>query len=174
MIRPPRQEDLSRLAEIHIAGWRYAYRGVVSDHELFVARTVEKGLVFWRRVVEETPERVLVYDDGIVRGFAFHWGCRDDDAPTAHEVGALYAEPAFVRTGVGSALIAAAEDVARGAGKVEMKLWVLEANATGRAFYEKNGYRPDGGVKIIEEWNGARELRYHKSLVLGSSQALSF
>jgi len=165
VIRPPRSEDLSRLAEIHITGWRHAYRGIVSDRELFVDRTVEKGLVFWKRITSESPERVLVYDDGILKGFALHHPCRDEDAPRAHEVGAIYVEPAFLREGVGASLMAEAERAAREAGRGELKLWVLEANPRARAFYEKVGYGPDGAVKVIEEWNGARELRYSKTLV---------
>lgn len=164
MVRPPRPEDLSRLAEIHVAGWRDAYRGIVPDRELFVERTVEKGMGFWKRILAESPEKVLVYDDGIVKGFCLHHGCRDEDCPQAHEVAAIYAEPAFFREGVGSALMVAAEAHGRSLGRGELKLWVLEGNPRGRSFYEKNGYRPDGAVKTIKEWAGARELRYSKSL----------
>jgi GNAT superfamily N-acetyltransferase len=106
----------------------------------------------------------LVWDDGLLKGFVIHNSCRDEDALVAHEIQALYVEPAFVREGVGSALLRAAEWAGTDLGRSECKLWVLEANAKGRAFYEKNGYEPDGGVKVIEEWDGARELRYAKSL----------
>lgn len=164
MVRLPRPEDLSRLAEIHVVGWRAAYRGIVSDRELFVDRTVEKGMGFWNRILAETPERVLVFDDGIIKGFCLHHRCRDDDSPGAHEAGALYVEPVFFREGIGTALLTAAEDQGRLAGRAELKLWVLESNARGRAFYERNGYRPDGRVMVLEEWAGARELRYGKTL----------
>lgn len=54
--------------------------------------------------------------------FALHFACRDDDAPAPNEVGVLYAEPAFVRTGVGSVHMAAAEPLAGEASRTELKL----------------------------------------------------
>jgi hypothetical protein len=40
MIRSALLTDLSRIAEIQIAGWRSAYRGLISDYELFTERQV--------------------------------------------------------------------------------------------------------------------------------------
>ncbi len=51
----------------------------------------------------------MVWDDGLLKGFVIHNTCRDDDARQAHEVQAIYVEPAFVREGVGSALLRAPE-----------------------------------------------------------------
>lgn len=164
MVRSPRPEDLSRLAEIHTVGWRFAYQGIVPDEVLYVERTVEKAMGFWKKILDAQADQVLVFDDGILKGFVIHSACRDEDAAGAHEVGALYAEPAFVRQGVGSALVAAAEAQAIALGRTEVKLWALEGNDRGRGFYDAQGYRLDGGVKVIDEWNGARELRYSKRL----------
>lgn len=164
MVRSPRPEDLSRLAEIHTVGWRFAYHGIVPDEVLYVERTVEKAMGFWKTILAAQVDQVLVYDDGILKGFVLHAICRDEDAVDAHEIGALYAEPAFVRQGVGSALVAAAEAKALEMGRAELKLWALEGNYRGRGFYEARGFRLDGGAKVIEEWNGARELRYSKRL----------
>jgi GNAT superfamily N-acetyltransferase len=77
---------------------------------------------------------------------------------------ALYVDPPFFREGGGSALIAASETAGREAGCRRALLWVLEANPRARAFYEKHGYRPDGALKVIEEWAGAVEMRYTKEL----------
>lgn len=164
VLRPPTTDDVPRLAEIHVAGWRAAYRGIVPDHELYVDRTVAKAMAFWTTVLAQGTSQILVYDDGIVKGFCLHMTCRDADVPGAHEVGALYVEPAFWRSGVGSPLLAGAEVGARMADQGEVKLWVLEDNAPGRAFYERNGYRFDGTTKAIPEWNGAVELRYTKAM----------
>lgn len=37
-IRPASASDIPRLGEIHITGWRYAYRGIISDRELRLVR----------------------------------------------------------------------------------------------------------------------------------------
>ena len=143
MVRTVEPSDIPRLAEIHVYGWRYAYRGIVP---------------------------ALVWDDGLLKGFVIHNTSRDDDARQAHEVQAIYVEPAFVREGVGSALLRAAEWAGTDLGRPECKLWVLEGNTRGRSFYEKNGYAPDGERKIIEEWGGTKELRYSKSLAPGKTE----
>lgn len=44
----------------------------------------------------------------------------------------------------------------------EAVVWVLEGNASARAFYEKNNYCPDGKEKIFKRWN-KREIRYIKT-----------
>lgn len=141
-----------------------APRGIVPDRELFVEKTVARGMEFWARLVKDWPDRALVYDDGIVKGFCLHHPCRDADAADAHEVGPLYVEPAFVRQGVGGRLMAAAEAAGVGAGRSSVKLWALEANHGGCRFYESLGYRFDGTTKVIAEWNGAVERRYAKTL----------
>jgi len=163
-VRLAQSADRSRLAEIHVVGWRWAYRGLVSDTELFVDRTVVQGLDFWDRVLATNPRGALVYDDGIVKGLCLHMACRDQDAPEAWEVGALYVEPAFARSGVGAALVAGAEAAARGEGRGQVKLWVLAENPRARAFYESQGYVPDGVTQVLPEWNDAVELRYTKDL----------
>jgi len=40
MVRKAVVEDLPRIAEIHISGWRFAYKGILSDIELFKNRIV--------------------------------------------------------------------------------------------------------------------------------------
>jgi GNAT superfamily N-acetyltransferase len=155
--------DVSRLAEIHLSGWRHAYRGLVSDHELFVERQVVKSIKMFTQIIADTPERVCLFDDGILKGFALHLSCREEDALAAWEIGAIYVQPEFIGTGVGTAIVGRVEAIARAAGALAMKLWVLEQNAKARRFYEKCGYRPDGRSKMIEDWQQT-ELRYHKDL----------
>lgn len=163
-VRPAQVTDRSRLAEIHVVGWRWAYRGIASDHELFVDRTVVKGLEFWDRILDQNSQGALVYDDGVVKGFCLHSSCRDQDAPGSWEVGALYVEPVFARSGVGAALLAGAEAAARNQGRGVMKLWVLADNPRARSFYEAQGYAPDGARQVLVEWDDAEELRYTKRL----------
>lgn len=162
-IRAAQSDDAHRLGEIHVFGWRYAYRGIVPDRELFVDRNVGRSVEMWTQRLQGECG-TLVFDDGLVKGFVIQGAARDDDAAGCHEVMAIYVEPPFVREGVGSRLLAAAEERAAAEGRRLMKIWVLEANPRARAFYERNGYRPDGTSKVIPEWNGALELRYSKDL----------
>ena len=65
--------------------------------------------------------------------------------------------------GLGTELLAAAERTLRTGGFCQAILWVLEGNQRGRSFYETQGWRPDGALKI-EEIGGVQvtELRYQK------------
>lgn len=39
------------------------------------------------------------------------------------------------------------------------ELWVIEANARGRTFYERRGWRAEGKARVVD---GAREVRYRR------------
>ena len=164
MVRLPKPEDAGRLAEIHVFGWRHAYGGIVPDTELFVDRTVAFQTKFWNQLLAQNAGEVLVFDDGIVKGFCIHGPCRDEDASGAWEIQALYVEPAFLRQGVGTALLGPAEVAARERGCSRILIWALERNPLGPPFYVRRGYAPDGAVKTIDEWAGARELRFSKGV----------
>jgi len=44
LIRNATFDDIPRIAEIQICGWRFAYRGLISDYELFSERLVIKSI----------------------------------------------------------------------------------------------------------------------------------
>jgi hypothetical protein len=51
------------------------------------------------------------------------------------------------------------------AGFSEVTLWVLDANARARRFYQVDGFRADGAVKIDDRGTfQLRELRYRRGL----------
>jgi ribosomal protein S18 acetylase RimI-like enzyme len=163
MMRNACAEDVSRLAEIHVCGWRHAYRGLVPDRELFVDRQVAKGMRMWEGIIAAGKEKICVFDDGILKGFALHAPCRDVDATADWEVCALYVQPEFIGTGVGRIIMeSVAAEVVR-EGRRAIRLWVLENNIAARGFYERMGYRQDGGRRQIEAW-GQDELRYCRVL----------
>jgi GNAT superfamily N-acetyltransferase len=85
--------------------------------------------------------------DGRIVGFASFGPSRDEDASDrTGEVPAIYLDPAVLGTGVGRELFEAATTALRDAGFAHATLWVLEANAPARRFYEKAGWAWDGAV----------------------------
>ena len=100
--------------------------------------------------------------DGVVAGFATVGGLRGaDSADNAGEIFSIYASPAVWGIGVGRALIDAAVVQLEQRGYRALFLWVLEANARARSFYERQGWQHDGEAQTIEV--GGRplsELRY--------------
>jgi hypothetical protein len=50
------------------------------------------------------------------------------------------------------------------AGYERAVLWVLEANARARQFYEKAGWAPDGASNVLDGLGGVVEVRYTRPL----------
>lgn len=172
MVRKAGTGDAERIAEIHISGWRAAYRGIVSDAFLFGRLSVCRRAENVRRELAESAAAHYVAErGGAVGAFMAIGEPRDEDKAGGGslELWAIYVEPALRRSGLGAELLEFFEAEAARLGRAEATLWVLELNASGRAFYEKHGYRPDGGRKTLERLPPAgggpvTELRYAKRL----------
>jgi len=161
-IRPAEWDDLAGIAEIHVGGWRWAYRGLVPD-ELLESLSVEDREAMWRRAIDRPRHALTVAEqDGGVIGFVSVGPTLDADAAEATgEVYAIYLRPESVGRGMGRALLERAVGDLTALGFVRGSLWVLENNARTRRFYEVAGWCPDGTEKT-EDWNGfpLREVRY--------------
>ena len=165
VVRSARSEDSRRLAEIHVSSWQQAYDGLLPP-EFLRALSVESRHEWWGRRLNalENGGAVLIVADsevGAPEGFAFIGPC----SATEGELYAIYVDPRRWRAGLGSKLLAAAERMLADGGFEQAILWVLEGNARGRSFYETQGWRPDGALKI-EEIGGVQvtELRYRKQI----------
>ncbi|HEX2189538.1 MAG TPA: GNAT family N-acetyltransferase [Longimicrobiaceae bacterium] len=128
----------------------------------------------WRGILRQATRstRVGVVDGELV-GFASVGTSRDADAvpPRTGELYALYLDPRFWGRGMGCALWNAALQVLLADEFTEVTLWVLEANARGRDFYERVGFQLDeGAVKVLER-EGAElpEVRYRMPLAPGGT-----
>lgn len=174
MIRKATTEDAPRLAEIHVFGWRAAYRGIVPEEYLFKTLSVARRAPRFAEAIAAGEETYVLADDaggaeGILRGFMTIGDCRDDDVANgpeggrAFELWGIYVDPLMKRAGVGRRLVEFCEGEARARGRSAIYLWVLRDNAPSRAFYEAMGFAPDGREQLIERL-GAWETRYVKRL----------
>jgi ribosomal protein S18 acetylase RimI-like enzyme len=152
-IRTATIDDVRAIAEVHVASWLAAYRGLVPD-DVLDAQSVDARAAQWDEWLRNGETRTLVA--GGVDGFVTFW-------ETSGEVAALYVAPDRGRRGIGSALIDAAHSALRAAGRDEAYLWVFEANAPARAFYAGHGYVPDG-ARMVHEPTGAHEIRLYRPL----------
>jgi GNAT superfamily N-acetyltransferase len=114
--------------------------GVVADHAppnaLIVATDAAHGVIGFAAVHAEVGEMFL-----------------------------LFVDPAHAGRGVGRALLEAAHDALRAAGRSESFLFTEERNARARAVYEAAGYRHDGTVRESDfRGEPVRELRLVKPL----------
>jgi GNAT superfamily N-acetyltransferase len=163
--------DARRIAEIHVAGWRAAYRGLMPDAVLD-GLSVDEREGMWRRNIAApaSPEnRNWVACDGAeIVAMAVTGPSRDDGAtPDVAELFALYADPARWGTGAGRLLTShVVADMGR-RGTREVTLWVLAGNARARRFYEIAGFAADGAEKLAS-FGGVSltELRYRSGVAV--------
>lgn len=164
-IRPMELADASRAAEIHVFGWRNAYRGIVSDEILFKRMGVAKSTERFADGICNNAFESYVYEDGIIKGFMTIGPCRDKNMEDFFELWGIYIDPFMQGQGIGAKMVDFCETTARQRGYKKVYLWVLEDNTDARGFYEKMGYTPDGARQFLDSL-GAWEVRYCKGLCI--------
>jgi ribosomal protein S18 acetylase RimI-like enzyme len=120
------------------------------------------GRTFSSTATPSSPKR----GDSIV-GFCSVGPVRDADLDDSQvgEIYALYVEPRFWRSGVGSALCSTGLAHLRDKNLLRVTLWVLADNSLGRRFYEKFGFTEDGHSEPYVAGDAKlTELRYTMSL----------
>ena len=157
MIRQGTPHDAEGVARVQVRTWQAAYAGVLPGDGLS-RMSVDRAAEQWRR----WPP-IVAEEDGEVMGFVSVGPSRDDDADG--ELLAIYVAPGRWGTGVGRALIEAAEVRLRELGHRDVILWVLEENPRACRFYEAAGWHADGGRRPIEVFGvSVPEIRYRKQL----------
>lgn len=149
--------DADELAAVHVTAWEEAYRGRMPDAVLDTMSIDGRARV-WRHSLADPQSpltSVVALRDGRIVGFAMIGPNRDDGAsPDDLELYALYVLASEYGRGTGQALCDAV------LGDRAASLWVLEDNPRAQGFYRRNGFRPDGEVRIDERPGGdLREIR---------------
>jgi GNAT superfamily N-acetyltransferase len=155
VIRRATPADAPAIAAMEARTWRHAYADIVEPERM---PTVEDQAPRWVAHLEGGGTVHLWDQDGRVVGFATAGPGRDD--ATTGELYAIYVDPPAQGAGVGTALLAAAEQSLREASHREAILWTFEANGLARAFYERHGWELDGARRE----GLATEVRYRRTL----------
>jgi len=156
MIRKAVVEDCSRMAEIHVFGWRCAYKDFIPMDFLINKHTVkkseEKFLGFFSS--ENDYGETYVYEEvNIVKAFMTIGNCRDEDkTDTTFELQGIYVDPLFQRQKIGSCMVNFCMDEARKLNKKDVVLWVFEKNSDSIKFYSRMGFLKDGMSKVPERF----------------------
>ncbi|MGI8927653.1 MAG: GNAT family N-acetyltransferase [Tepidiformaceae bacterium] len=165
-VRRARQGDARFIAVAWFEGWQRAYRGLLPDAVLD-RMSIDAGEARWAGYLEDLPPSVRLWvseHERAVVGYGLTGPSRDisdDDREAVAEVYAIYLRPALWGTGIGRELFAHAIADLRSRGYLAATLWVVEANARARRFYERAGLSPDG-ARRMEKFDGAEaeEVRY--------------
>lgn len=165
--------DERAIAEIHVKGWRWAYRDLMPQ-DVLASLSVQRREEQWRVALAPGREWPAVWVAGPrrVAGFIASGPPETEEpVPGTVQLYAIYVDPGAVGTGVGRALMDRAVRDYRARGLERAFLYVLEGNDRARRFYEAAGWAPDGTDRW-EEFGGTRlrELRYALDLT-GSPRA---
>jgi len=151
--------DELAVARVHIRSWQSAYRGLIAQDYLDnLQPEAWAGRYTFGRLGLRLPATQVAVDGATICGLATTGLCRDQDLSNFGELMAIYVDPAYLHTGVGRSLMAAARERLHSVGVAAAVLWVLDGNVGARRFYERDGWRCDevhrarshGGVPVDE------------------------
>lgn len=167
-VRHAELSDAREIAEVQVASWKSAYRGLIAD-SLLDNLKVEVREQRWETILNDSSSRVFVFESaGHIAGFIAIRTNGDEDinAKTVGEIGAVYLAPNEWRKGYGTQLVNTAIATLKGQGFAQVTLWVLRNNQRAIEFYEALGFQPDGATKIDTRENNVQlhEVRYRRSL----------
>ena len=136
-IRKATEKDLSRIAEIYVFNNRMNYWPIFKDDEFSFGELQVVTMVdnYFRK--DEILKNILVYDDGLIKGFIQMNGT---------EICKIYVDTFFQGKGIGKELIeyAIKEHNAN-------NLWALEKNERAISFYKKHGFNLTDEKKFEED-----------------------
>jgi ribosomal protein S18 acetylase RimI-like enzyme len=165
MIRTATLADAAGVARVHVESWRVAYRGIMPDAKIAQMDLATRTALWAERIAVREWPVFLVEDRGQVVAFCHIIPSpdADDDAKKAGHVTSIHVLPHLRSRGHGRALLNEAFAEFRRRGYTEATLWVLEGNASARRFYERLGFRTDGGRKAYPGTE-VPEVRYRLAL----------
>ena len=154
VIKPMESEaEIAGKGYVHYKSWHETYVGLI-DPRYLESVTLEKCV----GIAHRWPDNIMVAKDGDkVIGFVGCGAYRDETLPGHGEVFALYVLKEYHGQRVGYELMNAAFEKLSDYQKVAV--WVLKGNDKAIRFYERYGFRFDGGSAEITLGGPNIELR---------------
>lgn len=161
MIRPLTPADYNAVTAIVNDGWRSTYAGFVNPALLTEAGCRERALQLEQDFRSSRLEEYVWEEGGRVLGMLSCGDTADNDRPGAFELWRLYVAREARGRGIGGAMLAFGEALARKKGRREVVIWVFRENAAALAFYQSHGYRADRTRDLGEPYmaRGARLIK---------------
>ncbi len=138
-VREAGEGDLEAVADIQVACWQSAYRGMVEDAALDAIQR-EEWLARRKKAFGDPCLITLVAEiEGKIQGYAAGGASRDSHFPEEGELFALYVRPGIQRGGLGQRLLEKMKACLKEKGYRRMVVKTLATNQHSRAFYKKCG-----------------------------------
>ena len=156
-IRTASRDDATAIAKIKVAAWRVAYRKIVPDI-ILDGLDIDDVRENWFGLSKSGLDRggVVAARDGRIVGYVLFGTARNGLAGFDGQIFEIYVLPDQFGSGLGSRLHDAAMSRLEADGHANILLWVFEANARARRFYEKHGWTPIENAMHVTEIGGAR------------------
>ncbi|KAH8552906.1 acyl-CoA N-acyltransferase [Umbelopsis sp. PMI_123] len=144
-------DDLNTLVNIHVASWRYTYRGLVPDTYLDDEVEVER-LAHWQEMLpfqDEDHYIMLALDQatGQVVGFV-KCEYEPEKEKDMTYVDHLHVLPGWQGAGIGKTLLELAIDWTKAKGLNKIYLYVMEKNENAITFYSNRGWHHDLSLSL--------------------------
>ena len=137
-LRDPRPDEAESIAVLHTSSWRRTYRGMMSDAFLDGPALDDRRRVWGERLTVVNPRPFVCVADLDSRIVGFICAFADHDPVWGSYIDNLHVAPDVHRAGVGRALMRRAGEWLHAACPEQgVYLWVMEANATARGFYQR-------------------------------------
>lgn len=164
VIRGATTADAGAIGALHVRAWRRGYADIV-DAQILDEMEPEGRAARWATILAAQDSKTLVAEvAGALCGFASVGTSREEHAPAGEgELCALYVDPAAQGAGVGTALLAAAEQALRDRGDTSAVLRVFTENGLARRFYARHGWTWVPGSELPHSW-GVSVVLYRRAL----------
>lgn len=158
VVRKADINDVEALAVILVKSFRTAFADIISSETIDRCSDEENCRKMFEAICASGEGQFYIAElDGRPCG-ELYW--RDgDELKNAAEIVAIHSLPESWGCGVGKAMVQAALDEIKDAGKKLVYLRAFKENRRARRFYEKNGFVWDGSERV-SEFDGAVEVRY--------------
>ena len=164
-LRPGRDTDAPRIAELQLASWRVTYTAELSA--AFLARqTTEAWTEHWRGRIANGENLILAEDATALVGFVACGPARVRSVSTLEwQIYNIHVAPGRHGEGIGGMLFQATAALGRSRGARQLMVWVVETNHNARAFYEALRMRCDGAAQENHKYEEVlHEVRYRVDL----------
>jgi ribosomal protein S18 acetylase RimI-like enzyme len=161
-LRAATASDAEAVAALHTGSWQRTYRGMMSDAFLDGGALDNRRRVWRERLATPDADRRVTVVDAGTRLVGFICVFAHGDAGWGAYIDNLHVVPDWQGRGLGRALMrSAAEWVCRTQPGAGVYLYVMEANAPARAFYDRLGARNVETVALADPGGGhAPNCRY--------------
>ena len=153
LIRQATREDLPALQQLAKESFEVTYRETIAPHLLvpYIEKHFSTGQLE-NELADDNNTFLVSCDDDQITGYLKLRESKTPDcvkSDTSLEIERIYADPAFKRRGIGSALIKAAVDEAALRDRTSVWLGVFQKNISAVAFYQAKDFEIAGTTIFV-------------------------